>query len=108
VDKSKPLDMLVIEPTKIDGQEVAAGTILKQCEPGLAMDLASGGKARAATDEAVAWWRQKAKSDAAASAAAAEAAASRVTAEDARMASMVAAAVASALKAAGVVGKAAA
>lgn len=49
----KPVDILIIENTKIDGREVNAGEIIEGCEAQLAVDLAGAGKARAATPQAI-------------------------------------------------------
>jgi len=102
-NKGKPIDMLVVENTKIDGEEVNAGTVLKQCEHELAMDLASGGKARAATEAALAEFKKNQANAKAAAAAQAEVVDKKKAEANEAMAAMVASAVAAALKAAGVV-----
>jgi hypothetical protein len=101
--EGKPIDVLVVEDTKINGEEVAAGTVLKQCEADLAMELASGGKVRAATKEAVAEFQRNRKmAEDAAQARKAEAEARAAESHNAQ-AVVVAAAVAQTLKAMGIV-----
>lgn len=103
---AKPVDLVVVEPTKIEGKHVDAGTLLREVPADLAMELAAAGKVRVATEEVVAEYKARAK----AAAKAAEAQEAQVTeaasAANQLMANTVAAAVAAALQAAGVVPKA--
>lgn len=46
VNKNLPVDVLVVEPTAIDGEHIAVGTRINKMEPDLAMDLAGSGKVR--------------------------------------------------------------
>lgn len=46
----KPVDVVVVEHTYIEGNLVMQGEVLKQISPELAMELASGGKVRVATE----------------------------------------------------------
>lgn len=105
---ASPVDLIVIEPTRIESQPIEAGTVLKQVPPDLAMELAAAGKVRVATPELITEYQERAK--AAKKLAIAEA--GKVTeaqaAADERIATTVAAAVAAALQAAGVVPAAAA
>lgn len=64
-DKNLPVDMIIVEPTVIDGKHIAAGTVLKKCETELAMDLAGSGKARPATEELIAEFKARAAAKAA-------------------------------------------
>lgn len=50
----KPVDIFLVENTGIDGEHVPAGSVLLGVDGDLAMELASQGKARLATDEEVA------------------------------------------------------
>lgn len=93
--QGKPVDVIVTESFKLEGDHVERGTILKEMDAEQAMELAGAGKVRAATPEAI-------KEVKAAVKAAAEAAAAVDQAPN-PMASMVAAAVTAALQAAGVV-----
>lgn len=45
-DRSKSVDMLVVEATKVDGKHYDKGHVFKDCDPELAITLASAGKAR--------------------------------------------------------------
>ena len=60
-DKNLPVDIIIVEPTAIDGKHFAVGTVLKNVETALAMDLAGSGKARVATDELIAEFNARAK-----------------------------------------------
>lgn len=102
--EAKPVDLLVIENTFIAGEPVLAGTKLKNCDAQLAMDLASGGKVRLATDDALAAWKKR---EAAAKAVAESAAESMAQAEAAKQNALLEAAAAM-LKAAGLIAPAAA
>jgi len=99
---AKPVDLIVVEPTRIDGEHYDAGTHLKQVPPDLAMELAAAGRARVATDELVAHYKQRAKDAKAQAERDASRSADAAAAGDARMAGLIAAAVAETLKAAGV------
>lgn len=99
---AKPVDLIVIEATRIDSEPVEVGTVLKQVPPDLAMELACGGKVRVATDELVAEMKKVAKAQRERAATDADAAASSRAAADERMAALVGAAVRAALDAAGV------
>jgi hypothetical protein len=46
VNKNLPVDVLVVEPTAIDGEHISVGTRINKMEPDLAMDLAGSGKVR--------------------------------------------------------------
>ncbi len=98
-----PIDVLVIEDTKIDGKEVAAGTVLKKIDAQLAMELASGGKVRAATEDALSELKRNQANAAKAAEARAAAEAQRTAATQAASAEVVAAAVAATLKTMGLV-----
>lgn len=50
----QPVNMLIVEHTYVEGRLVMQGTILRDCEPNLALELAGAGKARPATDEDIA------------------------------------------------------
>lgn len=80
IDKNLPVDMIIVEPTVIDGEHIEAGFVIKKCETSLAMDLASSGKARPATDDLIAEFKARAKAKAAAEAAAKEREANAATA----------------------------
>lgn len=53
MDKDLPVDMIIVENTAINGKHYEAGHVVKDCDPGLAMDLASSGKARPATKDLI-------------------------------------------------------
>jgi hypothetical protein len=53
MDKNIPIDMIIVEPTVVDGKHIEAGTLLKKVDTELAMDLAGSGKARPATEELI-------------------------------------------------------
>lgn len=53
MDKDSPVDMILVENTAINGKHFEAGHVVKECDPLLAMDLASSGKARPATKELI-------------------------------------------------------
>lgn len=93
--EGKPVDVIVTESFKHDGEHIERGTVLKEMPADLAMELAGAGKVRAATAEAIKEVKAAARAAADASAAAADA--------PNPMAVMVAAAVTAALQAAGVV-----
>lgn len=46
----KPVDIILVENTGIDGEHVPAGTVLLGVDGDLAMELAGQGKARVATE----------------------------------------------------------
>ena len=100
---AKPVDLIVIEPTRIDAEPIEAGTVLKQVPPDLAMELAAAGKVRVATKDLVEEFKERAKQAKQLAEAQAGAADVAKVAADERMAATVAAAVAAALQAAGVV-----
>lgn len=101
--EAKPVDLIVIEPTRIEGTPVETGTVLRQVPPDLAMELAAAGKVRVATEELVAEYKARAKQAQKLAEAEANKADDAKAAADERMAATVAAAVAAALQAAGVV-----
>lgn len=45
----KPVDVVAIEHININGQQVEAGTVIRDCDADLAMDMASSGRVRLAT-----------------------------------------------------------
>lgn len=97
MDKNLPVDMIIVEPTAIDGEHVAPGHIIKKCETELAMDLAASGKARPATPELIAHFKERAAAQAKAekeAAAAAEVASANALAGNEALANMVARAIA--------------
>lgn len=49
----KPVDIILVENTGIDGEHVPAGTVLLGVPADLAMELACQGKARVATEAEV-------------------------------------------------------
>lgn len=98
-----PVDLIVIEPTRIESQPIELGTVLKQVPPDLAMELAAAGKVRVATPELIAEYQDRAKAAKKLANAEAGKVTEAQTAADERMAATVAAAVAAALQAAGVV-----
>jgi hypothetical protein len=50
-DLSKPVTVVVTEPTFVDGRPVLPGALLRDIPADLAMELASGGKVRAPRPE---------------------------------------------------------
>lgn len=58
-DKNLPVDMIIVEPTAVDGTHVAVGTVFKKMDSELAMDLAASGKARPATPELIEQYNPK-------------------------------------------------
>lgn len=72
-DKNLPVNMIIVEPTVIDGKHVAVGTVIKNCETELAMDLAGSGKARPSTPELVEEYKKRIQNQQAADNAVAEA-----------------------------------
>jgi len=59
MDKNKPVDIIIVEPTAIDGKHIEVGTVIKDCAPEQAMDLAAGGKCRVATPELIKQYQKK-------------------------------------------------
>ena len=49
-NEGKPVNLMVIENTSIEGKYVEAGTVLKNVPAEMAMDLAGAGKVRVATE----------------------------------------------------------
>lgn len=74
-DQHLPVNMIIVENTAIDGKHIEAGTVIKNMEAELSLDLAGSGKARPATDELIADFKARAKTKEAAEKAVAEAAA---------------------------------
>lgn len=79
-DKNLPVDLIIIMATVIGGTHVEEGHVLKKVDTELAMELASAGKARPATEELIAEYKQRAKMKEAAQKAADEKAAAAVAA----------------------------
>lgn len=50
----KPVDVIVVEAMKIDGEHAPAGTVIKQMAADQAMELAASGRLRAYTEPAAA------------------------------------------------------
>lgn len=102
-DKDLPVDMIIVEPTVIDGKHIEVGTVLKKVEAPLAMDLAGSGKARPATEELIKQYKEQKANQAAAEKAAKEAAdkaqAEQAHANSDALAGVIANAIAAALKA---------
>lgn len=73
-DKNLPVDMIIVEPTAIEGVHVEQGTVFRKMDALLAMDLAGSGKARPATDELIKEFEDRKAAKKAADEAAAEAA----------------------------------
>jgi len=73
-DKNLPIDMIIVEPTAIEGKHVEAGKVIKNCDASLAMDLAGSGKARPATEELIKEFKVRKENQTAAEKAAKEAA----------------------------------
>ena len=99
---AKPVTLIVIEPTRIDGKPIPEGAVLRDVPADLAMELAAAGKVRVATEELVEEYTARAK-QAAKRAAEQSKAGDPATQANERLAATVAAAVATALQAAGVV-----
>lgn len=99
---AKPVDLIVIEATRIEGNPVDAGAVLRNVPPDLAMELAAAGKVRVATEELIAEYVERAKAAKKLAASEASKAGDAQSAADGRLAATVAAAVAAALQAAGV------
>lgn len=59
MDKNTPIDIIIIEPTAIDGKHLPVGHVIKNASAELAMDLAAGGKARPATPELIEQYNPK-------------------------------------------------
>jgi hypothetical protein len=51
VNKNLPVDVLVVEPTAIEGEHIGVGTRINKMDADLAMDLAGSGKVRLYTKE---------------------------------------------------------
>jgi pyruvate/2-oxoglutarate dehydrogenase complex dihydrolipoamide acyltransferase (E2) component len=79
-DKNLPVDMIIVMATVIAGEHVEVGTVIKKVDTELAMELASAGKARPATEELIAEYKKRAAQKAAAQKAAEEKAAAAVAA----------------------------
>lgn len=60
-DKNLPVDVIIVEPTAIEGVHYAVGRVIKNASTELAMDLASSGKARPATPELIERYNPKKK-----------------------------------------------
>lgn len=63
-DKNLPVDIVIVEPTKIDGEHVEIGTVYKKVDPEFAFELSAAGKARLATTELIADLRARKKAEA--------------------------------------------
>lgn len=50
----KPVHVVAVEHTNINGQQVEAGTVIRDCPADLAMELAGSGRVRLATDADIA------------------------------------------------------
>lgn len=101
-DKYTPVDMILVENTAIDGEHLEAGTVIKKMDAELALDLAGSGKARPATADLIAEFKERAKQKEAAAKAKAEAdalAAANVVGGADALAGVIAAAIAKALEA---------
>ncbi|HAJ72435.1 MAG TPA: hypothetical protein DCO68_10195 [Methylophilaceae bacterium] len=61
-DKNLPVDMIIVEPTVVEGVHLAKGEVINKCPTELAMDLAGSGKARPATPELIAQYSKPTKS----------------------------------------------
>ena len=59
MDKNLPVDIIIVEPTAVDGKHLAVGHVIKNASAELAMDLAASGKARPATPELVLQYNPK-------------------------------------------------
>jgi hypothetical protein len=95
-DKNLPVDMIIVENTAIEGEHVEAGTLIKKMDAQLALDLAGSGKARPATPELIAEYKERAKqkADAEKAKAAAEAEAAAKAGDPKAFADAIAAAIA--------------
>ncbi len=60
-DKNLPVDMIIVEPTVVEGKHLPTGHVIKKCDTELAMDLAGSGKARPATPELIEQYNPKPK-----------------------------------------------
>lgn len=100
---AQPVDLIVIESTRIDAIPIELGTVLKQVPPDLAMELAAAGKVRPASPELIAEYEARAKQAKKLATAEATKASDAQALADERLAATVAASVAAALQAAGVV-----
>lgn len=102
-DKNLPVDMIIVENTGIEGKHVEVGTLIKNMDAQLALDLAGSGKARPATPELIAEFKERAKAKAEAAKAKAEAdqvAAANALGSSEALANVIAAAIAKAIEAA--------
>lgn len=63
-DKNYPVDLVVVEATKIDGEHVPVGMVLKKVDTDTAFELAAAGKVRAWTKELEADMKARAKAEA--------------------------------------------
>lgn len=64
--QDKPVDLMTIDPFKLDGEHVAKGTVLFGVDAEMAKELTGAGRTRLATDDEVAAVRKAAKKEAAA------------------------------------------
>jgi hypothetical protein len=58
-DKNLPTDLIIVEPTAVEGKHLPVGHVIKNASTDLAMDLAGSGKARPATPELIALYNPK-------------------------------------------------
>lgn len=65
-DKNLPVDLVVVEATKIEGEHVAVGTVLKKVDTEFAFELGAAGKVRSWSKELEADMKARAKAEAAA------------------------------------------
>lgn len=59
MDKNLSTDIIIIEPTAVDGKHLPIGHVIKNASAELAMELAAGGKARPATPELIEQYNPK-------------------------------------------------
>lgn len=59
MDQNTPIDIIIIEPTAIEGKHLPIGHVIKNASAELAMELAAGGKARPATPELIKQYQPK-------------------------------------------------
>lgn len=60
-EKAKPVDLMTIDPFKLEGDHIAKGTVLFGVESELAKELTGAGRTRLATDTEVADAKKAAK-----------------------------------------------
>jgi hypothetical protein len=58
-DQNLPVDIIIIEPTAVEGKHLPIGHVIKNATTELAMDLASSGKARPATPDLILQYNPK-------------------------------------------------